>query len=171
MKIRKIATDFANQHTSDGDARALMIDCSFKNLANIAEPSGSRDSSFGLFHTLGKILYPREGKLEVDPAHLTEPDRSAFHAFLHANYPRHLSSIEVAFCVAESFSWVDAANWRVQQDLFWMPMHTSLPERTIAMTVNRASPKTNKHGFIFLDAPRTAGPRIASTSASESTWI
>lgn len=169
LRQRNIPVDAACEQSTDGDARARMIDCLFKDLVHTAGAYGSRDSSFGLFHTLGKILYPREGKLDVDPAHLTEPDRPVFHSFLHANYPRHLLDIQLTLSIAESFSWVDTADWRVQQDLFWMPMHSSLPERTISMAVNRVGSKFSKSGFIFLDGPKATGTRAAAVA--KNTWI
>lgn len=53
----------------------------------------SADDSFGLFHALGKILYPRNQKDPVDVTLLTDSDRPLFHAFLFTNYPSFISRL------------------------------------------------------------------------------
>lgn len=122
------------QNRSIGDARGFLIDCLFESLTadRSAAWNFSRDSSIGMFHALGKILYGKlEGVTHQDVADLTESDRILFQHFLHENYPDYICTIDECALVADTFSFLDAVDWRVRSDHEWHVNHDALSERLI----------------------------------------
>lgn len=130
-----------------GDAHAALIDAFFS-----LEHSG-RDESFTIFHTVGKILYPRTtGKNPIDPSALTAINRPLIHSFLHENYPKFISDPKMMSLVADSLSWIDSAPWTAIKDQHWNDNYTSLPETLIHWAVN-SHPSVVKPTFQSIKAP------------------
>jgi adenylate kinase family enzyme len=140
-----------------GDMRAAIIDSVFNS-------SGHRDSSYGIFHAVGKILYPRTRKEQIDVAALTENDRTQFHAFLHANYLKFISKFEHLAVVSTAFSLIDSVDWNIKMDYFWEANYSSLPELVINDIVNRQGSKPHKKGFQAIEGPF----RIVQTTNNKS---
>lgn len=121
-----------------GDVRAAIVDTIFGTL-------GERDLSIGLFHTVGKILYPKKDKDRTgDVAVITESNRSLFHKVLHANYLYHLDGVESMAKVADIFSWIDCISWDVRNDHRWESDYSSLPELIISKVVNDGPQRRRK---------------------------
>ena len=146
-----------------GDIRAFLLNLHVDSLLStekslaLGADMTRRDTPLELFHALGKILHGRvDGNVAAD---LTDPDRSLYHSFLHANYPKYIGGnlhLESILEVADAFSLIDAAEWPVKNDPFWQSSHSTLPERIIALRTFQISPK---QGFKPMIAPNRAHGR------------
>lgn len=141
------------QNIPIGDARGFLIDCFFESLISDSDATWNspRDSSIGLFHALGKILYGKlEGVTHQDVADLTESDRVSFQSFLHENYPDYICTLDECALVADTFSFLDAVDWRVRSDHEWHVSHEALSERLIF----RLTSLHPRRGFKSVRAPK-----------------
>jgi hypothetical protein len=153
-KILKRHNLLSNDRVDFGDARACIVETILNGLScDSRRANSSRDISFGLFHSVGKILYPRDGKEQIDPAIITEADRPLYHAFLHANYLKHVDDLSSTLQIIETFSWIDSTDWRVHNDHIWGATYSSLPELVIWSVVNDLNRKSRR-GFVAVEAPR-----------------
>lgn len=156
MLLKDCDVDSANDLGKDGDARAALLRTVFSKIpmAHDSGPYASAycDSSFDVFHTAGKILYPRNGKETIDPSALTESNRCMIHALLAHNYPKFFASTRSMFSIADAFSWLESVDWSVRRDHLWEGNYSSTPEVLISFLSQRAPHPALK--FQPIESPR-----------------
>lgn len=152
--------------STTGDLRASLLDDYLEG--RLGATAHGRDASFSIFHTVGKILHPREakGKERPDVAALTETDRPSLHGFLHANYPKLIADPAALAAISHEFSHLDAVPWRVRLDPLWEASYSALPEMTIQFHANLCT-RPDAPAFTSIEAPDSrwwhTGPRLGAT--------
>ena len=136
------------------DPRSTQLAHQFNSLLDRPNVEGQRDSSYGLFHSLGKILYPRKDKEPIDVSELADIDRPLFQSYLHTNCLKHLQAINEASQTLDSLSWHDQVPWPVRESGQWSQYYGHLPELNLYTIVNGRIRTARPVGFYSMETPR-----------------
>lgn len=152
-RLRRGGRVAAPSGSTTGDLRASLLDDYLEG--RLGATAHGRDASFSIFHTVGKILHPRDakGKERPDAALLTEADRPSLHGFLHANYPKLIADPDALAAISQEFSHLDAVPWRVRLDPLWEASYSALPEMTIQFHANLRACSGAPAAFTSIEAP------------------
>lgn len=97
-----------------------------------------QDHSLGLFHSLGKFIYPRKQKEPYDPAMLWPEDLGMFNLYLHHNMTPSVRRISSLSQVISALSQVDLLDASMKLPEHWKREYLAIPARVLSDIVTNS---------------------------------
>lgn len=126
---------------SHGDLRAALIALKLERISGKPferQDLFVQDHTLGLFHSLGKFIYPRKQSDPYDPALLWPEDMGMFNLYLHHNMAHSVRKISSLSSVMAALSETDLIESSMRIPEHWKLEYLAVPARVLSNIVTNA---------------------------------